>query len=591
MREAQAFQPFRLSGAVRLIILTVLCLLSPQLGWAQAVLENPQPHSFQSGIGIISGWACEATSIEIQFDNLVPVEAAYGTSRGDTQRACGDTDNGFGLVFNWNLLGDGSHTVVALADGIEFARVEVEVTTLGAEFVQGVSGEFTLNDFPEIGTDVVVRWQEARQNFVLTDGRPSRGGGTSGSPPAVLENPAPGSFQSGIGIILGWVCEAAGVTIQIDGLPPVAAAYGTSRGDTQGVCGDTDNGFEMLVNWNLLGDGLHTVVALADGTEFARVEVVVTTLGAEFVRGASGEFTLADFPEVGTEVVVQWQEAQQNFVLTAVQLSPTLYWTEHNPGTIRRATLDGSGIETLVDQDSGAVLPYGIALDSAAGELYWTNGGHIGGGKTIQRANLDGSQAEILIMTESSPIGLALDLVDDKLYWTEPRAGKISRASLDGFEIEPLLHSSNPRYLALNLAAGKLYWTSGSTFDRSDRTRKSGSIQRANLDGSEIETLVDHASGARNPQGIALDAAAGKLYWADASKGSLYQANLDGTQVSALPGTEGSPRGLALDAAAGKLYWTDSKDGLYRANLDGSGVELLLEDLRGDPQGIALGVE
>ena len=34
--------------------------------------------------------------------------AAYGTERLDTQAACGDTDNGFGLLFNWNLLDDGS---------------------------------------------------------------------------------------------------------------------------------------------------------------------------------------------------------------------------------------------------------------------------------------------------------------------------------------------------------------------------------------------------------------------------------------------------------------------------------------------------
>jgi hypothetical protein len=32
------------------------------------VLENPQPDSFQSGIGVISGFVCTATLIEIGFD-------------------------------------------------------------------------------------------------------------------------------------------------------------------------------------------------------------------------------------------------------------------------------------------------------------------------------------------------------------------------------------------------------------------------------------------------------------------------------------------------------------------------------------------
>ena len=87
----------------------------------QAVLENPSPGSSQSGIGIISGWACEAQAVVIEL-NGSPVQAAYGTPRGDTQPVCGDTDNGFSLLVNWNNLGDGQHTVRALADGLEFAR-------------------------------------------------------------------------------------------------------------------------------------------------------------------------------------------------------------------------------------------------------------------------------------------------------------------------------------------------------------------------------------------------------------------------------------------------------------------------------------
>ena len=288
----------------------------------RGTLENPQPNSFQSGIGIISGWVCAAGTIAIVFNGGPPVQAAYGTSRGDTQRVCGDSDNGFGLLFNWNLLGDGTHTVQALADGVEFASVSITVTTLGAEFVQDARGEVTVPDFPDAGSAVVLRWQEAQQNFVITAGGPARRGGTSGRPPRVLESPPPGSFQSGIGIISGWVCDARRIEVTFDGGPPVEAAYGTSRGDTQGACGDTNNGFGLPFNWNLLGDGTHTVRVLADGVEFARVTVTVTTLGAEFVQGARGEATVPAFPEVGTAVVLRWQEAQQNFVIAATTSSP-----------------------------------------------------------------------------------------------------------------------------------------------------------------------------------------------------------------------------------------------------------------------------
>ena len=98
-------------------------------------LENPGLDSFQSGIGVISGWVCAADAVTIEL-NGAPQEAAYGTARGDTETLCGDSDNGFGLLFNWNLLGDGEHTVSAFVDDIELARTTVMVTTLGEEFLR-----------------------------------------------------------------------------------------------------------------------------------------------------------------------------------------------------------------------------------------------------------------------------------------------------------------------------------------------------------------------------------------------------------------------------------------------------------------------
>lgn len=300
--------------------LFVLSTFSSQFVRAQAILDNPQPGSFQSGIGIIHGWACNARRIEIVFndDTINKLQASYGTSRIDTIGVCGDANNGFGLLFNWSLLGDGSHTIRVLADGVEFARSTFTVTSLGVEFLTGTSDAVSISDFPTPGAVVTLRWQEALQNFVIAGGRPRGSGGTSGSPPRVLENPSPGSFQSGIGPVTGWVCDATTVEIVLDSGESFKAHYGTSRGDTQGVCGDTNNGFGLLINWNLLGDGPHTIRALADGVEFARSTFTVTTLGHEFLKGASGDFALPDFPQGGITTVVRWQEFHQNFVIISM---------------------------------------------------------------------------------------------------------------------------------------------------------------------------------------------------------------------------------------------------------------------------------
>ena len=311
--------------------------LSCRLAAAQTALENPQPNSFQSGIGVISGWVCEAERIDIVFNPGTATEetwrAGYRTTREDTEYTpegevlCGDTDNGFGLLYNWNRLDDGVHTVSARADGVEFGRDTFTVTTLGKDFRDDVSGEFVVEDFPVDGSDVTLIWQQSLQNFVIRGDTRSRGG-TSGTPPRILENPQPGSFQSGVGVISGWVCNAERIDIVFN--PGTAteetwrAGYKTTREDTAytpegaAICGDTDNGFGLLFNWNRLGDGIHTVSARADGVEFGSATVVVTTFGKEFLRDASGTFTVSDFPQPGISVDLLWQQSQQNFAIAGI---------------------------------------------------------------------------------------------------------------------------------------------------------------------------------------------------------------------------------------------------------------------------------
>ena len=288
-------------------------------------LENPGPVSSQSGVGVLSGWTCTAAAVEIEIETkrgeVMRQAAAYGTARLDTEGVCGDTNNGFGLLFNWNLLGDGEHTVTALVDGVELGRARVTVTTLGEEFVRGVGGACEVEDFPRRGESVTLVWQQTSQNFVIAGGdAPATPSTPSGSGlTGYLENPGPNSFQSGIGLISGWVCEANRVEIALGIGGRQAAAYGTERTDTLAACGDTDNGFGLLFNWNLLGDGEHEVVAFVDGVELGRATVRVTTLGPEFLRGAEGECVVQDFPRLGETVRLEWQQNSQNFIITDVE--------------------------------------------------------------------------------------------------------------------------------------------------------------------------------------------------------------------------------------------------------------------------------
>ena len=199
------------------------------------------------------------------------------------------------------------------------APATVTVTTLGHEFLRGVEREASFTGFPSAGDEVTLQWQQSLQNFVIR-GTTGASGGNAGAPPKILENPQPGAFVSGIGTISGWVCDADKIEIEFnnDAANRWQAGYGTLREDTYGVCGDTNNGFGLLYNWNKLGDGIHTVRAFADGVEFASATVVVTTFGEEFLRDASGTFTVSDFPQPGINVDLLWQQSQQNFAIAGV---------------------------------------------------------------------------------------------------------------------------------------------------------------------------------------------------------------------------------------------------------------------------------
>ena len=253
-----------------------------------------------------------------------------------------------------------------------------------------------------------------------------------------------------------------------------------------------------------------------------------------------------------------------------------LYWTVNGfwNDLIRRANLDGTGFETLIS--TGLSGPIGIALDVAAGKMYWTD---VGTDK-IQRANLDGTAVEDLITTGlSSPGGIALDVVAGKMYWTDSGTDKIQRANLDGSAVEELIATglSSPGRIALDFAAGKMYWTDWGT----------EKIQRANLDGSAVQDLV--ATGLTSPVGIALDVVAGKMYWTDSGTDKIQRANLDGSAVEDLVATGlSSPSGVALDVAAGKIYWNDvGTEEIQRSNLDGTAVEVIMSTIV--PYGIAIG--
>jgi hypothetical protein len=228
-----------------------------------------------------------------------------------------------------------------------------------------------------------------------------------------------------------------------------------------------------------------------------------------------------------------------------------------------------------------------MTVDVKHRRIYWTEPGARG----IRAFDLDKSQPiEFIVATGDSAAGVAVDPDAEKIYWTDCEnqtvtSGRVRRANFDGSQIEDLVTNVvHPCSIAIDAKHGRVYWTSFK-----GRPDGIGKIQSANLNGTMVKDVVVGIDTA----GLALDIAAGKLYWAEGTRGKIQQANLDGTGiVDLVSGLEG-PTSVAIDFVERKIYWTDSGAGdqlnrIQRANLNGSKVETLFESATAFPWGIAV---
>ena len=114
-----------------------------------------------------------------------------------------------------------------------------------------------------------------------------------------------------------------------------------------------------------------------------------------------------------------------------------------------------------------------------------------------------------------------------------------------------------------------------------------GRILSMNPDGSDRRVIV---TGCRLPDGVAIDAEASHVYWTNMgvpnrNDGAIERSDLDGSHRTTIvpEGATFTPKQLHLDRTNRKLYWSD-REGMrvMRANLDGSGIETLVDSSRGD---------
>jgi DNA-binding beta-propeller fold protein YncE len=167
-----------------------------------------------------------------------------------------------------------------------------------------------------------------------------------------------------------------------------------------------------------------------------------------------------------------------------------------------------------------------------------------------------------------------------RLFFLDLGGGRIFSAKPDGSDLKIIVSEGRklPDGIVVDVAAGHIYWTNMGNPNLND-----GSIDRANLDGGNITTIIP-PGGTFTPKQLQLDKKNGKLYWSDREGMRVMRANLDGSNIETLVQTgsgEADRRdarrwcvGIALDVEGGKLYWTQKGNDnagegrIFRANLE-----------------------
>ncbi|WP_299976902.1 hypothetical protein [uncultured Pseudoteredinibacter sp.] len=135
-----------------------------------------------------------------------------------------------------------------------------------------------------------------------------------------LESPGNNSIEGGVGLLRGWTCEdAKEVQVVIDDFEPIRMITGGARSDTSQVCkNEGNNGFGSIIFWGNYGLGEHQARLFIDGNLVSTHNFTIAGASAEFLTGVSRVAYVNDFPDAASKTLVQWSQANQNFVIRDV---------------------------------------------------------------------------------------------------------------------------------------------------------------------------------------------------------------------------------------------------------------------------------
>lgn len=198
-----------------------------------------------------------------------------------------------------------------------------------------------------------------------------------------------------------------------------------------------------------------------------------------------------------------------------------VYYSDIGHHALRKCNLDGTGITDVM---TGIDIYY-FALDVAAGKIYYTISANPT--YTVNVANIDGTNPHALFADDGvqSPKDIALDLTNNKIYFSDNGHHAIRKCNMDGTGLTNVMTGIDIFYFALDVAGGKIYYTISAN--------PTYTVNVANIDGTNPHTLFAD-DGVQSPKDIALDLVNSKIYYIDAGHKSIRRCGLDGSSITDL---------------------------------------------------------
>jgi len=222
--------------------------------------------------------------------------------------------------------------------------------------------------------------------------------------------------------------------------------------------------------------------------------------------------------------------------MRAGELRARIFFLDIRGGRVVSANPDGSDLKVLSQGHRG--WPDGIVVDAQAGHVFWTNMGKpMANDGSIERLDLDGRGLTVVVPPGGAftPKQLKLDRENKKLYWADREGMRVMRSNIDGSNIETLVETGRGEDarrdarnwcvgIAVDVRGGKVYWT-----QKGGTNAGEGSIRRANIDVPTGQAPADRSDievlfdSLPEPIDIDLDLGSRMMYWTD--RGALPRGN------------------------------------------------------------------